>query len=442
MSVLIRCGVSIPLSSSDYSATYNAAKAFDGNDGTYWRGASSAGPEWIGAELFFAKAVTKARIHTGTGYRPRAYAIEGSDDGTTWVEIATGELASSTGWQDVIFSNTVAYKYWRAYFTTRWTTYYAVRDIEFYSEYDNDFSYTSGIKITFSHPIVTEPVDDPVSMTNYLPRLPETPLSSSDYSATYDAAKAFDGLENTYWRGASSAGPEWLGGDFGYSLNISRVRMHVGNSYRPKDFIIEGSSDGISWVAVDSGQIAEEIGWQEFEVAGLTTYRYWRAYFSNCWTSYYALRDVEFYETEVLYHTNGFTVSSDTYDKSPEGELVSKQYTIKRVTKSEDSLSLFIWLYIPDRLRYLASQLTVAYDKAIGSFMGAYSMQVDSFSLSFAPVNVRTEPTPNEPIHLDADITAISEAILIYYRDRATDEAIEGTITVVSQAIHIDDIID
>ena len=74
--------------------------------------------------------------------------------------------------------------------------------------------------------------------------------------------------------------------------------------------------------------------------------------------------------------------------------------------------------------------------------MGAASMQVDSFSLSFAPANIRTEPTPNEPIHLDAEILAASESILIYYRDRATDESIEGTITVVSQAIHIDDIID
>jgi hypothetical protein len=74
--------------------------------------------------------------------------------------------------------------------------------------------------------------------------------------------------------------------------------------------------------------------------------------------------------------------------------------------------------------------------------MGAASMQVDSFSLSFAPTNVRTEPTPNEPIHLDAEIVAESESILIYYRDRSTDETIEATITVVSQAIHVDDIID
>lgn len=428
---------------SSYSSGREPEYAFDGLSNTYWRGATSLGPEWIGGRFSTPWRVTKVRIHTGSIERPKDFSVDWSDDGITWVNGFSDTLANLTGWQDYPRSGSMyPHLYWRVYCTTRYSNYYSIRDVEFYGVYEQDFSYTTGIKIDFSHPIVTDPVDTAISTVEVL--CPVVPTASSAYTSTYSADKAFDELSNTYWRSLNRTSEEWLCADLQGSKNITKIVIKNHTLYHAKNIGIQVSDSNIVWSEIITAQLENTNG--PFEIAipeAHAGHQFYRVYFYDTWgTGSCAVQELEIYRTEVLYHTNGFTVSSDTYDKSPEGELISKQYTIKRVTKSEDNLSLFIWLYIPDRLRYLASQLTVAYNKAIGSFMGAESMQVDNFSLSFAPVNVRTEPTPNEPIHLDADIAAVSEAIRIYYRDRATDESIEGTITVVSQIIHVDDIID
>jgi alpha-mannosidase len=94
--------------------------------------------------------------------------------------------------------------------------------------------------------------------------LNKTATASSEYSGSYSAAKAVDGiaagLENTKWNTASGQSePHWLKVDLGQSSSITRyIVKHAGynniepSGYNTRDFKFQTSADGNTWTDVDT----------------------------------------------------------------------------------------------------------------------------------------------------------------------------------------------
>lgn len=99
-----------------------------------------------------------------------------------------------------------------------------------------------------------------------------TPLASSQYSASYTVAQAFDGsLITLPWHAANgSSPPQWVRYDFGAGneRDINEVRISARQStwanQAPGDFSIQFSDDGVTWT--EKWAVTGEGGWTGYEV--------------------------------------------------------------------------------------------------------------------------------------------------------------------------------
>jgi len=129
------------LSSGD-NASYPKDRAFDGSTSTYWRSSSTTAGQWIGRD--FGGPVTLSTITARFDYasgRPNAYALQGCDDGSSWADITTGNFANASGDQVVNFAATT-YRYWRLYFSSRYSSYYTCTEFTFPNPTRNTYDVT------------------------------------------------------------------------------------------------------------------------------------------------------------------------------------------------------------------------------------------------------------------------------------------------------------
>lgn len=87
-----------PSASSEFSGTYDAAKAF-ADDSTYWAtSATPTLPHWIQYDLGSGNAATgrflEIRAYSATQYTPLEITLQGSADGSTWVDLMSVDIAS------------------------------------------------------------------------------------------------------------------------------------------------------------------------------------------------------------------------------------------------------------------------------------------------------------------------------------------------------------
>lgn len=122
----------VPISSGDYSG-YPKTNAYDLTGTLFWMSLTSTMPVWIGRDFGTPVTLTKVRVQVGPLYRPNAYILQGSVDGTTWVDVTTGNFTDSTGWKDITFASTT-YRYWRVYVTSMYTVgRLYIYEMEFYN---------------------------------------------------------------------------------------------------------------------------------------------------------------------------------------------------------------------------------------------------------------------------------------------------------------------
>jgi hypothetical protein len=114
---------STPTASSDQGASYNAAKAIDGNTATWWNALGWA-PQWIKFDLGagVTKIPTKYTIYAiaSAGYNPKSWTFDGSNDNSNWTTMDTQTNISNwatSSYRTFTFSNTTAYRYLRLYIT-------------------------------------------------------------------------------------------------------------------------------------------------------------------------------------------------------------------------------------------------------------------------------------------------------------------------------------
>jgi F5/8 type C domain. len=117
--------------SSQWDTTnYNYAKAFDRSISTYWWASSTTAPQWVGVNFGSVKKIARLKVYLN-GNVPNAFILQGSNDGTTYTDIYSGNFANSVGWQTFDFTP-ADFQYWRIYCTSKYSTYFIIYEIELY----------------------------------------------------------------------------------------------------------------------------------------------------------------------------------------------------------------------------------------------------------------------------------------------------------------------
>jgi len=299
------------------------------------------------------------------------------------------------------------------------------------------FDWTSGIKIEFDKEIKS--TVEIASGSETKTYRPSVITASSSYGSQLPGL-AIDGNEATYWR-ANNSLPVWLACDFGEIVSLNTWRVVKLAPDRPRGYTLQVSDDNLSWTDLKSGEMTNVAGEEiiNFEAA---SHRYWRLYITSLWSSLCYLGELSFSGEIPVYSANGFTVTGMQYATSPQGVAELNDFRIRKITKSPDEKSIFVWLWLDDRLKYPVDQINVAYDKSVGNLVGEQSAQVDSFSLTFSPTNLTPFFNPHNAENIDVSLTHENELIHIFYEfyQAGEDENISVAMTHANEIIHVNDL--
>ena len=277
------------------------------------------------------------------------------------------------------------------------------------------YDYSACIKITFDRPIVSDL--EVVTGTEYLP-LPElitdAMLTVSGYYDNRDKKYAADKDLATRWQTPTSGIPGWITTDFGADRCLALLRLYtISGQYPLSEFTLQGSNDNSSWADVTAGTISSSYtGWSDFAFAP-ATFRYWRVYVTAGTSSYATIYEMQFYAQRTKYRTEGWEVYAQESNRIPDGVASKTNYTIRKVTKSDDGMSVFLWLDLYGRIKYPLGNITV---KFTGTMLGPNGAVVEPFELSFAPTQPAKIFNPNDVENLTASINATVSSFDVTYR--------------------------
>lgn len=114
------------------NATWNADKAFDDDEGTYWN-SKDTDPHWIKVDFGAGdeKTIQKLRVKQFGAHYTTSFKLQGSNNDADWDDIKSITDASSDGsWNTWTFPNSTAYRYYRLYRTSGSTNYFVIYEIE------------------------------------------------------------------------------------------------------------------------------------------------------------------------------------------------------------------------------------------------------------------------------------------------------------------------
>jgi hypothetical protein len=97
--------------------------AFDDNNSTRWEGLAGASlPGYIryqfASGVYWTISKLVYRRYTGITNGINAYQIQGSNNGSSWTTLKSGNFANSDGDQTLTFTNTIPYNYIQIYITS------------------------------------------------------------------------------------------------------------------------------------------------------------------------------------------------------------------------------------------------------------------------------------------------------------------------------------
>ena len=215
---------------------------------------------------------------------------------------------------------------------------------------------------------------------------------SNQYSSTYSASKAFDDSTSTYWRTDSL--PVWIQIELNNPIALTKFRWYIGNStYYPKDFILEGSNNGIDFIPVFIGISSSGTGWKDFLFKNTTNYLFYR------WTiTSQNSNRLYIYEFELFYknfiNESAFSITGQEY-KYVHGNLIDKVYVIEKIEPHPtEPKSILITMDWWNRFNNVEDKIKVLYDASKGSLTGAGGA-VESFEIEFTPEDLIQTPNPN-----------------------------------------------
>ncbi|MFB7380015.1 discoidin domain-containing protein [Kitasatospora purpeofusca] len=212
-----------PVTASSANGQYIAGNVNDGDRSTYWESANSALPQWIQVDLGSAAAVDQVVLELPAAWESRTETLTvlGSTDGSGFATVA-GSAAQTF---DQAGGNTVRIGF--AATTARYlrvqVTANSVWPAAQISEFQVYGAATSSTDLLRGHP-----------------------LTASSANAPYPAANAGDGNAASYWESANNAFPQWIQGDLGSAVPVSRLvlRLPAGWERRTQTLKVQGSTDG------------------------------------------------------------------------------------------------------------------------------------------------------------------------------------------------------
>jgi hypothetical protein len=236
---------------SSSSAGFEADKAFDNDAATRW---STPTPGmttgWLQYQFASPVDVTEYTIqaHPSTPARsPKNWTLEYSDDGTDWT--VTDTRTNEANWADgetrvlevgVANNGAGPYTYWRLNVSANdgHADFLGLAEMEMRATVGGTDQCSGG-----------------------------TAATSSQFSATFAASKAFDNDTGTAWVTVSGVKSAWLRYQFASAVDVAEytIRAHGSvPSYSPKTWKLQGSGDGTTWYQVD--ERSNETGWTNGQI--------------------------------------------------------------------------------------------------------------------------------------------------------------------------------
>lgn len=113
--------------------------------------------------------------------------------------------------------------------------------------------------------------------------------------AQYEAWKAFDGADATFWNSAGAAAGEWIQYQFPADVFVHSMTVsQYGSKFSPKDCVLQKSVDGVTFVDVKAMTLPEN-GVVGMDVASAGFCKYWRlSIANNHGAGYAALKELGF----------------------------------------------------------------------------------------------------------------------------------------------------
>lgn len=277
------------------------------------------------------------------------------------------------------------------------------------------YDYAGCIKVTFDRPIIVDPeIIIGVEPLPYKANVTDAMLTVSGYYSGRQKIYAVDGLLTTRWQTPSSGIPGWITANFGALQSLFKIRVYtISGQYPTTAFTIQGSNDNSSWVDIANVTILSTYtGWTDTEFAPVS-YQYWRLYVTAGTSSYATLYEIEYWPSRVAYRTDGWEVYAQEYNTIPMGEASKKNYSIRKITRSLDNMSVLIWLNLDQRIKYPIGDVTVKFN---GTLVGLGNVNVEPFELSFTPTAPEKIFNPNDAENITVAIGTTVYCFDVTYR--------------------------
>jgi hypothetical protein len=213
-------------SASSTNGGLAAGNLNDGNQGSYWESAS-AFPQWAQIDLGASTAIDQVvlKLPGGWGARTQTLSVQGSTTGGGFSNIvASTNYAFNPATNNTVTVNLTATstRYVRVNITanTGWSAA-QLSELEIYGVSSGSSNLAQG-----------------------------RPTQESGHADVYDAGRAVDGNQGTYWESTNNSFPEWIQVDLGSSVSINRVVLKLpasGWGTRTQTLSVQGSTNGTSF---------------------------------------------------------------------------------------------------------------------------------------------------------------------------------------------------
>lgn len=255
------------------------------------------------------------------------------------------------------------YKFYRWYITSKWSSYLYLYEIEMFYQ---------GTQI---------------------PRNSIISIDASEYYSSYAPDRAFDGSVSSYWYTRGDL-PQWISVEFDEPKAIDEFRWHTRTtSYKPQEFILQGSHDGVAWEDVFESSSPQENYWAGFNLPPIG-------------------------------EQNAFKVTGQEY-QYVNGPLMNMEYEVEKVEKHPTTINaIILTMKTFSRFPTAEGSLQLEYDASVGSLSGRGGA-VESFTESFLPTDLMPEPNPGiEETLMVAPAEIELNFIKIEYKDSYAQETI------------------
>lgn len=236
--------------------------------------------------------------------------------------------------------------------------------------------------------------------------------ASSTYSSYYPS-NAFDGSTSSMWY-TRTTGEQWIQVSTVRPIRLGGFRWYLGSNYRPKDFKVQGSDDGVNWTDLFIGTSEDTAGWKEYYWQYADAYLYHRWTITTRYSSYLYL-----YEIEAFVHDEKAIKVTGIQRDFVGGELKEVDYAIKKIEHHPtEGNTLLITLHdnYQEAFDEVEGVITVQYKGQLGNLIG-YGGALEDFSVGFYPTELIPSPNPGIEEILTVSVNTLTVLVPITYHD-------------------------